>query len=595
MASRDHVATYACDQTGRLAKMERSHIVIDATSTLDSFKDSSIKNVVVFVHGIFGGSKETWAATPTQLVTSPHFVVFDYASYGYGSKIIEIRNPELFVDQLILWTRTHLCNYENIYFVAHSMGGLLVRHAIAKMLVSADDRTLAKKIRRCFMIASPVSGSWLARWLCWVPFLTKINRRLAYLAKPSIDGKDMSAAYADAADHFKQAGGSSADIPRFSYFVGIDDRIVSPPEKLFYTEFDKYEGPIPGTHSTMKLDVNSNSVLITRITQLVQDSSIRSETSQRDRITMGKEATRKRELATQNNAKHIAMAEKRTIGDVVDVVLISCSATKTDANGNLHPKSGGIVDLVADERIGQLVLDMRSKVLRLIQEGKIDGIEFAQGNRASMPVNQKLLFGPDFGGVLNDLRYLPAYARYKGRCYQAHENEWLDMHRAAKHPQFLIMSGLYGLIPPTEHIQNYDVHLTDVDLSTGISLQTYWRDRDLMTQILISHLEWIEREKGPIGHVIDALSELSYQETINWSLIDRRWNVLHRVFESSAGRTALGNLGVWLQDAIRNPPLVVRSIQSDTFYDNPRFHPKDRIAFEDKIGGSSLVAAREVD
>ena len=168
---------------------------------------------------------------------------------------------------------------------------------------------------------------------------------------------------------------------------------------------------------------------------------------------------------------------------------------------------------------------------------------------------------------------LEAYARYKGRCYQAHENEWLDMHRAAKHPQFLIMSGLYSLIPPTEYIQNYDVHLTDIDLSTGISLQTYWRDRDLMTQVLISHLEWLEREKGPIGHVIDALSELSYQETINWSLIDRRWNVLHRVFESSAGRTALGNLGVWLQDAIRNP-LLIRSIQSDHSTIIPAFIPK---------------------
>ena len=43
--------------------MERSHIVIDETSTLDSFKDPSIRSVAVFVHGIFGDSKETEDAT----------------------------------------------------------------------------------------------------------------------------------------------------------------------------------------------------------------------------------------------------------------------------------------------------------------------------------------------------------------------------------------------------------------------------------------------------------------------------------------------------------------------------------------------------
>ena len=115
-----------------------------------------------------------------------------------------------------------------------------------------------------------------------------------------------------------------------------------------------------------------------------------------------------------------------------------------------------------------------------------------------------------------------------------------------------------------------------------------------MSQILISHLEWLEKERGPIGLIVDALSELSYQETINWPLIDRRWNVLHRVFESSAGRDALGNLGYWIQDVIRDPALL-RSIQRDTFYSNPRFHPNDRIAFEEQIGGSTLVVSREVN
>lgn len=154
------------------------------------------------------------------------------------------------------------------------------------------------------------------------------------------------------------------------------------------------------------------------------------------------------------------------------------------------------------------------------------------------------------------------------------------------------MSGLYGLIAPTEPIQNYDVHLTDVDTSVGISVQSYWRDRELMTQILRSHLEWIENNHGPVFSVIDLLSEVSYQETILWSMIDRTWPVFHRIFERNTGRDALANMGVWVQDVIREPDLA-KGITYDRFYPNPRFQPPDQIAFEAEIGGSGLAVARE--
>ena len=76
------------------------------------------------------------------------------------------------------------------------------------------------------MIASPVSGSRLARRLDKLGW-SKLNSLVAYLASPSIDGKDMSAAYKLAADRFIGTGASSTDIPRFHYFVGADDNIVA--------------------------------------------------------------------------------------------------------------------------------------------------------------------------------------------------------------------------------------------------------------------------------------------------------------------------------------------------------------------------------
>jgi pimeloyl-ACP methyl ester carboxylesterase len=118
--------------------VNRKQRIIDGISTLDSFDDPSVTQIIVFIHGIFGSSNETWKSTPTQLMTSPQFSKSDYGSYGYASRIIEWKRPESFVEQLVLWMRTHLSAYNEIFLVCHSMGGLFARHAIIRML---EDRT----------------------------------------------------------------------------------------------------------------------------------------------------------------------------------------------------------------------------------------------------------------------------------------------------------------------------------------------------------------------------------------------------------------------------------------------------------------------
>jgi pimeloyl-ACP methyl ester carboxylesterase len=573
--------------------MERVHQVVDQLSTMDTFNHPSVRDFILFVHGIFGHSHDTWGRTPLQLISGPAFSDFDYGSYGYQSKIIDRRDPETFVDQFILWLRTKLHNYERIYLAGHSMGGVFVRHAVTKMLDNPEHYESLAKIRRCFLIASPIAGSGVARALRWIPCLTLLNRRVRYLAHPSVGGIELNAAFGAAIERARKRGVRSEDIPHFHHYLAVNDILVRDPSKRILTEFDTYEGPVHGSHATLKHDLDANSVLLQSITQRLQDSTFRSVSSQLVRIQLVRESTRKREEATAALAKGVNISGPGN-GPRINVVLMSCSATKSDAHGGDHPKRHGIGDQLEDQRLAKVVLEMRSRVLRLIQEGKIDGIEFEEGNRAAKPSNQKLIFGPDFGGVFNDGRYLPAYQRYTGRCYQASASEWAGMYSSHMHPQVLVMSGLYGLIPATEFIQNYDVHLTDVDLEASISIQTYWKDRELMTQVLIANLEWIQKNRGPIGFVIDALSELSYQETINWSLIDRRWNVMHRVFEARAGRHALGNLGVWIRDVIRNPT-ILDSLEADRFYENGGFHVADRIAFERQIGRSTLPVARETD
>lgn len=567
---------------------KRQKIAIDADSWIYQLTPSS-QSVILFVHGTFGNSTETWKGTSEELLINPGLSCFDTASFGYSSQVFERNTPEIFTDKLRLWIKTHLPSYTDIYIIAHSMGGLLVRSSICAMLSDADENKIVKRIRLCFLVASPVTGSRVAKILTKIG-LSRIHKRLAYLDNPNYNGKPLGEAYAIAAKKYIKNGGNEIDIPQFHIFTAERDIFVGKPRKNFYTKFDRDEGVLPGTHGSVKLELNTNSTLITRVAQLVLESMGTSRRVQKSMITAIQESTREREEAALITPRAAVADGAKT---TVDILIMSCSNTKSDVSGFHFDGTASLLSQLDNSDIRQLMFSTRSRMLSGIQGGLIDGIEFSEGNRGARPVNKKLIFGPDFGGRVNEDKFLPAYLRYKGRCYQATPDEWEKFLQQPRRPVVLIMSGLYGLLLATDSIQNYDVHLTDVNLDAGVSIQTYWKDRELMTEILLSHIKWLEENVGPVGRVVDALSELSYQETINWSLIRHRWPVFHRVFEKRAGRDALANLGIWVRDVLRDPSMLSR-IEFDTFYENKSFFDDDRIAFERLIGETSLKVMRQI-
>jgi hypothetical protein len=172
------------------------------------------------------------------------------------------------------------------------------------------------------------------------------------------------------------------------------------------------------------------------------------------------------------------------------------------------------------------------------------------------------------------------------------EDEWrvFFARPAEERPDIVIMSGLYGLLPAEESIQNYDCHITDLDTQTGFTVRDYWGR--ILTDILISHLEWLEHEGWTIGRVFDLLSEHSYQTAIEWQAIYPRWSVMHRVFEHRAGRNALANMGRWFQTVVADPALI-QGLVPDQLFDVPQFVDNDRMAFERRLGESPLTVTRE--
>ena len=143
---------------------------------------------------------------------------------------------------------------------------------------------------------------------------------------------------------------------------------------------------------------------------------------------------------------------------------------------------------VLDEELRHAVFKQRVFIKELIESGRIRGDEFKEGNRRSRLQNKSLLLGPDFGGIDNAPRYLPAHRRYMGRAFRcsAHRVEKFFAVPVAQRPHILIVSGLYGMCEAEEFIQNYDCHLTDVETISGRPLQSYWQE--LLTPLLISHL-----------------------------------------------------------------------------------------------------------
>jgi pimeloyl-ACP methyl ester carboxylesterase len=569
---------------------ERVRTDIDKCSYLVTYNSDDTKIVVVFIHGIFGHYEETWQSTPSCLMTFPIMAQADWGSFGYRTKLVDFTTAGGLEDQLVLWARTHLNRYEQIYFVAHSMGGLIARNACAKLALSddAEDQRLFSRIKQCFLIAVPLAGARVAKVINRLPLLKKLNWRIPYLAQPEISRSSLH--HYDAA--IRRATHLGLPRPTFSIFVGTADRLVNDAEAWAVTRDDKYEGPVEGTHESIKSDVDVNSTLIKRIVQAVNSHTLRDSETQREKLQL-ENRIRSRQIPqgniSDNRARSVRNARQPNCRDVV---LLSCSFQKRTDREEFHPRMTTISNSLQEPKVALLALRTRVQIMNLIQQGRIVGTEFKEGNRLARNQNRQLILGPDFGGGINEARYLPAYWRYSGRSYQATEQEWRDFLRRGEteRPDVIIMSGLYGLLPMEEQIQNYDCHMTDTDSETGQTVRGYWGS--VMTEVLISRLEWLEERGWEIGRIVDLLSERSYQTAIDWQRVYPRWNVLHRMFERKAGREALENLGVFVRRIIQDPSTLA-GVKADDFIADANFLGDDRIAFESRLQESKLAVARE--
>jgi pimeloyl-ACP methyl ester carboxylesterase len=126
------------------------------------------RRLLFFVHGFGGKNTKTWMKFPALILNDPRFKNDDLLFYGYKSREqAAIASSGLLYDDLedFLTVQKHYpidgdqgytrpCNYERIVFIAHSLGGPVVRYMLLKA-AQADAAWLNKTSLIFFAPATP--------------------------------------------------------------------------------------------------------------------------------------------------------------------------------------------------------------------------------------------------------------------------------------------------------------------------------------------------------------------------------------------------------------------------------------------------------
>jgi hypothetical protein len=182
-----------------------------------------------------------------------------------------------------------------------------------------------------------------------------------------------------------------------------------------------------------------------------------------------------------------------------------------------------------------------------------------------LPFNQFLMDGPDFGNNTGRGSYLSALVRYNGRFYRELGNaaDRQELSLRIKH-HLLIVSGLYGVLTPTEQIQCYSCHVPDhPDIARA------WREAiqaDLTTTIIT---DYIRRFK--IERVFDFMAADAYRNLVSWEMVRHavNGNVLHCFSSQHAGPALLPSLGLLAKQFLTATEADLLSIQAHEKIDVP--------------------------
>lgn len=242
------------------------------------------RNLILFVHGFTGDVNNTWAnrngCSFPQLLLDNSYVEqhFDVASYSYFTTLLDLfgktteklrwfkslinktthrKEKNLDIDELSKMLSSHLritlTQYENIYVIAHSMGGL-----ITKSLISNEIRELGRtKIKLFISLAVPHQGAELSVF----GGLISSNLQIDNLNPVNSFINTLNQRWVDLENK-----------PTTKYFYGSYDSIVTKHSAVAIDKIEKDIIPVAEDHNSISKPETTSSIVYNAVVQFIEES-----------------------------------------------------------------------------------------------------------------------------------------------------------------------------------------------------------------------------------------------------------------------------------------------------------------------------------
>ncbi|XIA63668.1 peroxide stress protein YaaA [Bradyrhizobium sp. TZ2] len=518
--------------------------------------------LVLFLHGQ-GGNKSSWQAVPdfVKKIMGPDVT----AECGtYHATAFSPANLKISAGEIQTLIQTEYADRDPIYLVGHSLGGLVARELCRRLLVGGDD-TLLARVKAVLTVASPLEGVSIGnRVFRWFPAL---NPKLAEMANPA-------KLYNDYRDAIRIAEKRNVPRPKLLHFALAADRVIAKHIADHFTDDDCDAGVLPGAHSGAFVGRNNAEYAAKVLVGAIRRVQI---------------APRPPTVSTV--ASSLPPQETRQQQQPDQLVLIACSRTKRDGGVAYGGRPLGWVPEIG---LRQELLAKRRYIYSILRDGKLfDNFERG-GDRRHQPGNADLVYGLDLGGSDETGNYMPASARYSGRLYKKIEPDAWVNYAAQSTARVLIMSGLYGLIEPSEEIQNYDVHLSDTHRDHQFDVKAQWLD--LFTKTLSAYVQSAYTGRRKVK-IFNFLCDHHYVNALRWHSLPRdRCSVFHFASDNMQDIHLLPPAGVLLDSLLKRPDLFDRFGRDERdagdLYALTDFRSEPglsdfRFGFQSRVGGPS--------